>query len=154
MTTAIANVEMAAAWDGDEGEDWARDWEHYDLGIRGHHLRLLEIAAISGEERVLDVGCGNGESTRDAARAAADGSAFGVDLSLRMIERARQIAHAENVTNAAFAQADAQVHPFEPAAYDIALSRFGTMFFADPVAAFDNINHALRPGGRLAMVSW
>jgi SAM-dependent methyltransferase len=150
----VANADMAAAWDGAEGEDWARDWEHYDLGIRRYHVRLLETAAIARDEQVLDVGCGNGQSTRDAARAAADGAAFGVDLSTRMVARARDLARAEGITNATFERADAQVHPFEPAAYDVAVSRFGSMFFADPVAAFGNIGRALRPGGRLAMLSW
>lgn len=154
MTTAIANTEMAAAWDGDEGTDWARDWEHYDLGVRPYHLRLLETAAISHGERVLDIGCGNGESTRSAARAAVDGAAFGVDLSSLMVARAREIARGENVTNVTFERADAQVHPFEPASFDVAISRFGAMFFGDPVAAFRNIGAAIRPGGRLALVSW
>lgn len=150
----VANVQMVAAWDGDEGADWARDWQHYDLGIRLYHVRLLDTAAITRHEQVLDVGCGNGQSTRDAARAAADGAALGVDLSSRMLTRAREIARAEGVTNVTFEQTDAQVHPFETSAYDVAVSRFGGMFFADPVAAFANIGRALRPGGRLAMVAW
>jgi ubiquinone/menaquinone biosynthesis C-methylase UbiE len=150
----IANVDMAAAWDGDEGTDWARDWERYDLGVRSHHLRLMEAAAISPAEHVLDVGCGNGQTTRDAARSAAAGSARGVDLSSVMIARAREVARDENVTNVTFEIADAQVHPFEPARYDIAMSRFGAMFFGDPVAAFTNIGRGLRPGGRLVLMSW
>jgi len=154
MGTTIANVEMAEAWDGDEGEGWARDWEHYDRGVRTYHLRLLEAAAIARDERVLDVGCGNGQSTRDAARAAAGGAALGVDLSSRMVARARELAATEGVGNATFAQADAQVHPFEPAAHDVVMSRFGAMFFGDPVAAFGNIGRGLRPGGRLALMSW
>ena len=154
MTAPIANVDMAAAWDGDEGDDWARDWEHYDAGIRPYHLRLLEAAAISGDDQVLDIGCGNGQTTRDAARAATEGAALGVDLSSRMLARAREVALAEQVSNAAFEQADAQVHRFEPARYDVALSRFGAMFFGDPAAAFSNIGRAMRPGARLAMLAW
>jgi SAM-dependent methyltransferase len=150
----IANVDMAAAWDGDEGTDWARDWERYDLGVRCHHARLMEAAAISRTERVLDVGCGNGQTTRDAARSAADGSAFGVDLSSGMVARAREVARQENLTNVSFERADAQVHPFEPASHDVVISRFGAMFFGDPVAAFTNIARGLRPGGRLALMSW
>ena len=150
----IANVDMAAAWDGDEGTDWARDWERYDLGVRSHHLRLMEAAAISPAEHVLDVGCGNGQTTRDAARSAAEGSALGVDLSSVMIARAREIARHEDLTNVTFEIADAQVRPFEPASYDVAMSRFGAMFFGDPVAAFANIAQGLRPGGRLVLMSW
>lgn len=154
MTMTIANAEMAAAWDGDEGRDWARDWQRYDAGVRGYHRRLLDSAAIGTAEHVLDIGCGNGEATRASAHSAADGTALGVDLSSQMVERARELARAEGLTNVQFEQADAQVHRFAPAAYDVAISRFGTMFFADPVAAFSNIAAALRPGGRLVMVAW
>ncbi|HYH51201.1 MAG TPA: class I SAM-dependent methyltransferase [Acidimicrobiia bacterium] len=150
----VANVEMAAAWDGEEGEDWARDWERYDRAVARYHGRLLEAAAVGVADRVLDVGCGNGQVTRDAARAASSGSARGVDLSSRMLERARALAEAEGVANAVFEQADAQIEPFAAGAYDLVLSRFGTMFFSDRVAAFTNLAGALRPGGGLAMVVW
>ncbi len=154
MESAIVNVEMATAWDGDEGEEWARDWQRYDRAVAGYHRLLLEAAAVGRGDRVLDVGCGNGETTRDAARVAVDGSVLGVDLSSRMIERARGLARAEAIGNATFEQVDAQAHAFEPASFDAALSRFGTMFFADPVAAFTNIGSALRTGGRLTLVAW
>lgn len=154
MTGAVANVEMAAAWDGDEGAGWARDWERYDRAVRGYHRLLVDAAAVGTSERVLDVGCGNGEVARDAARAAERGSVLGVDLSSRMVERARELASGDGLTNVGFEQADAQVHPFDIAAYDVVLSRFGTMFFADPVAAFTNVSAALRPGARLMMVTW
>jgi len=154
MTSTIANVEMAAIWDGDEGVDWARDWERYDRAITGYHRKLLAGAAIQPDDRILDVGCGNGESTRDAARRAPGGGALGVDLSSQMIERARELARADGVDNAEFLQADAQVHPFEEGRFDVVISRFGTMFFADQAAAFRNIHRATRAGGRLAMVGW
>jgi SAM-dependent methyltransferase len=154
MPPRIANVEMAAAWDGDEGADWARDWERYDRAVRGYHRRLLDAAAVGPRERVLDVGCGNGESTRDAARAAHLGAALGVDLSSRMIEQARERARVEGLDNVHFEQADAEVHEFESESRDVVLSRFGTMFFGDNHAAFANLAHAARPGGRLVMVAW
>ncbi|HVF20735.1 MAG TPA: methyltransferase domain-containing protein [Mycobacteriales bacterium] len=154
MTKTVVNVEMAAAWDGDEGAEWARDWQRYDRAARNYHRVLLDAAAIGRTDRVLDIGCGNGESTRDAARAAADGTATGIDLSSRMVERARELATADGLTNVTFVQGDAQVHPFDPSAYDIALSRFGAMFFGDAVAAFGNIRAALAPGGRLAAIAW
>jgi SAM-dependent methyltransferase len=80
--------------------------------------------------------------------------ALGVDLSERMIARARERGHAEGLTNVRFEQADAQVYSFEAQAFDLAISRFGVMFFGDPVAAFRNIGRALRPGGRLALLTW
>lgn len=154
MAHTIVNTDMAAAWDGDEGEDWARDWQRYDRAVEAYNGALLEAAAITATDRVLDVGCGNGRSTRDAARTARLGSATGVDLSSRMVARATELARVEAVTNVRFEQADAQAHAFDPARYDVALSRFGTMFFAGPVAAFANIGTAMRPGGRLVMVAW
>jgi SAM-dependent methyltransferase len=152
MATTVANVRMAEAWDGDEGADWARDWERYDRSVLGYHRLLLEAAGVGRSDRVLDVGCGNGQTTRDAALAGE--AALGVDLSSLMIARARALAAAEGLANASFEQADAQVHPFEPARFDIALSRFGAMFFADAEAAFANIAAGLRPGGRLVITAW
>ena len=150
----VVNVEMAAAWDGEEGEAWARDWERYDRAIAGYQEPLLAAAAIRPGDRVLDVGCGNGQSSRDAARAAVGGHVLGVDLSTPMLDQARRQAEAEGLVNVRFARADAQSHTFEPDAFDVVLSRFGVMFFADPVAAFANLARALRPGGRLAAVVW
>jgi ubiquinone/menaquinone biosynthesis C-methylase UbiE len=151
--TGVANVEMAKAWE-EEGARWAEQAERYDATVRRHSLRLLHAARISADDRVLDIGCGCGETTRDAARLAVSGLALGVDLSARMLVRARERARAEGLTNVRFEQADAQVYPFEPEGFDLAISRFGAMFFADPVAAFGNIGRALRPGGRLALLSW
>jgi SAM-dependent methyltransferase len=103
---------------------------------------------------VLDVGCGTGQSTREAARAAVTGSAVGVDLSAPMLERARQLSDDQGLANITYQQADAQVHRFPPTRFDLCISRFGTMFFADPVAAFTNIGRALRPGARLVLLVW
>ena len=150
----IANTEMAAAWDGEEGTEWAREWQRYDRAVARYQRRLMAAAGVGAGEHVLDIGCGNGDASRAAAEAAAGGSVLGVDLSSSMVERARQLAAAQGLSNVRFEQADAQVHPFERAAFDVAISRFGSMFFADPVAAFSNIAGALRPGGRIAMVVW
>jgi SAM-dependent methyltransferase len=154
MAKEIANVEMAAAWDGDEGDDWAQDWQRYDRAVAVYQRELVERASIGRNDDVLDVGCGNGETTRAAARAAADGSALGVDLSSRMLERARELAAAEGLANATFEQADAQVHDFGPRRFDVVVSRFGTLFFADRQAAFTNIAACMRTSGRLVMAAW
>ena len=95
-----------------------------------------------------------GHTTREAARAAVDGSALGVDLSAPMLERARRLSDDAGLRNVTYLQADAQTHPFPPAQFDLRISRFGTMFFADPVAAFANIGRALRPGARLVLLVW
>ncbi len=155
MAGDIVNVEQAAAWDGSDGEYWAAHQERFDTSIEPHHARLMAAAAIVPGERVLDVGCGNGRTNRDAARAAgAGGSVLAVDLSGPMLARARQSAEAEGLTTIRFEQGDAQVYPFPAGSFDVAMSRFGVMFFADPVAAFTNIGLGLRPGGRLAILVW
>ncbi|HEY3506342.1 MAG TPA: class I SAM-dependent methyltransferase [Actinocatenispora sp.] len=146
----IANTTQAQAWNGYEGEHWAAHQDRYDAVNSGFNERLLGVAEIRDRDRVLDVGCGNGQLTRLAARQAAH--ATGIDLSAPMLARARASAHAEDVPNVSFERGDAQVHPFPPGGFDIVLSRFGVMFFADPVAAFANIGRAMRPGGRLAFV--
>jgi SAM-dependent methyltransferase len=126
----------------------------YDAELRLHDEVLRRRYRIRADDRVLDIGCGTGRTTRDAARSTAEGSALGVDRSAPMIERARELARAERVGNVAFEQGDAQVHRFPEGGFDLAISRFGTMFFDDPVAAFANIARALRPAGRLVMMVW
>ncbi|SFW82373.1 class I SAM-dependent methyltransferase [Amycolatopsis australiensis] len=118
----------------------------FDAEVRRHNERFRAAAAVRPGEDVLDVGCGTGESTREAAAAGA--TALGVDVSAQAIARARELG------GAAFEVADAQTHPFPAAAFDVVLSRFGAMFFADPAAAFANLARALRPGGRLVLLVW
>lgn len=148
------NAAQLNAWDGDEGGYWADNAEYFDRSVAAYHERLMATAAIREPDRILDVGCGTGQTTRDAARAASAGAALGVDLSSRMLDYARRRATEEGVTNATFTQADAQIHPFAPEGYDVAISRTAAMFFGDHVAAFTNIGRALRPSGRLILVTW
>lgn len=154
VTEAVANVEMAAAWDGAEGDDWTEHADRYEASGRHIAPHLDFSALVSATSRVLDVGCGTGRLTLDAARVASAGRALGVDLSSRMLAYAHDRALAEGVGNAEFLRVDAQVHPFEPAAFDIAISMFGGMFFNDRVAAYTNVHRALAPGGRLALLAW
>ncbi|WP_199430549.1 class I SAM-dependent methyltransferase [Qaidamihabitans albus] len=149
---SIVNTEQDAAWNGYEGRYWADHQDRWDAVNGGYNERLLAAARIGERDHVLDVGCGNGQTTRLAARLAVLGSATGLDLSEPMLERARATAAAEGLANVTFERGDAQVHPFAPDAFDVAISRFGVMFFADPVSAFANIRQALCPGGRLAFV--
>ncbi len=149
-----SNIEQARAWDGDEGAYWAAKAEQFDDAVAAYHRPFLDAARIGANDQVLDIGCGTGQTTRDAARAAPSGSVLGVDLSSRMIEFARRHAAAGGVANARFEQADAQIHPFEAEGFDVAISRTGAMFFGDPVAAFRNIAAALRPPGRLTLLTW
>ena len=156
MTEATAlvvdptNAEQARAWDGGEGVYWA--------GESGA-LQTCPLPAITNDswppaeigrtERVLDIGCGTGQTTRDAARAAPDGTALGVDLSGPMIALARRLAAEQGVTNALFEKTDAQeFHPFPEQSFDVAISRTGTMFFGDQVRGVRQ--HRPRPSVQVA----
>ncbi|GIF19719.1 SAM-dependent methyltransferase [Actinoplanes tereljensis] len=121
---------------------------NYDDELRRHQEVLLQAIGLRPDDQVLDIGCGTGETTRQAARTAR--SALGVDISAAAIGRATT----DGLGNVTFECADVQQHPFPPASFDLAISRFGTMFFADPVAAFTNVRRALRPSGRLVMMVW
>src|SRR4051794_325786 len=148
------NAAQLEAWERDEGTYWAAHADEFDRSVAAHHRRLLDAAAVADGEGVLDLGCGTGQTTRDAARRTPSGSALGVDLSSPMLAVARRRADEEGLSNARFVQADAQIHPFETGAFDLAISRSGGMFFADLVAAYANVARALRPGGRLVLLAW
>ncbi|MDI9884989.1 class I SAM-dependent methyltransferase [Streptomyces sp. HNM0645] len=148
----MVNTQQAEAWNGPEGTHWARHQDRWNAINEGFNEPLLTAAAITGDRRTLDLGCGAGQTTRLAARRAPAGRALGLDLSAPMLAEARNRAAAEGLANVSFVQGDAQVHPFEEAAFDAAISRYGVMFYADPEKAFGNIGRALRPGGRLAFV--
>ncbi|GAB3974463.1 class I SAM-dependent methyltransferase [Plantactinospora veratri] len=148
----IVNTDQAEAWNGPEGVNWAAQSERDDPVNGALTETLLTAAAIEPEDRVLDIGCGTGGTTRLAARLAARGRVLGVDLSAPMLDLARTAAASAGLRNVEFTRGDVQVFPFPDGGFDVAISQFGIMFFADPVAAFGNVRHALRPGGRLAFV--
>jgi SAM-dependent methyltransferase len=154
MRVDPSNAGQARAWDGDEGAYWAAHAGHFDRSVAAYHVPFLDTAAIRVGEHVLDVGCGTGKTTRDAARLAASGDALGVDLSAEMIALARGLAAASGLGNARFQQADAQIYPFPEGSFDVAISRTGAMFFGHPDAAFANIARSLGRGGRLVLLSW
>ncbi|WP_018657478.1 class I SAM-dependent methyltransferase [Actinomadura flavalba] len=145
----IVNTHQHEAWNGYEGRHWAERYDRFDAVNGGFNHHVLDL--LRPGDRVLDVGCGAGQLTRLAAGRTAH--ATGLDLSAPMLARARTRAEAEDVPNVTFEQGDAQVHPLPAGAFDVAISRFGVMFFVDPVSAFANIGRALRPGGRVAFVA-
>jgi SAM-dependent methyltransferase len=154
MTHRVVNVDQAEGWDGARGDHWVQYADHYDALIKRLTPHLMDAAAVGAADRVLDVGCGCGVTTRMAARAAPTASVLGVDLSAAMLREAARRARAEGLGNVRFEQADVQAHAFAAAELDLAFSRFGVMFFEGPLAAFSNIASALRPGGRLVFVCW
>jgi SAM-dependent methyltransferase len=126
----------------------------YDAELVRHNEVLRRACDIRSRDTILDIGCGSGHTTRQTARTAQAGSAFGVDISEAAIARAGELAQAEDLRNVSFECADAESYRFAPEHFDVAISRFGTMFFTDPTAAFANIRRALRPNGRLVMMVW
>jgi SAM-dependent methyltransferase len=148
------NTEQLRAWDGNEGAYWAGHADHFERSLAAYRQPFFGAAAIASGDRVLDIGCGTGDTTRQAARLATTGSALGVDLSSAMLAIARRRAAADGITNAQFVQADAQVHPFDPGGFDVAIGRTSAMFFGDRVAGLANIARALRANGRLALLTW
>ncbi|MEV7723520.1 methyltransferase domain-containing protein [Streptomyces sp. NPDC087917] len=149
----ITDTAQARAWNGYEGTHWAAHHDRWNAVNAGFDRPLFAAVSIRPGENVLDIGCGAGATTRLAARAAAPGQALGLDLSGPMLERARALAAHEGLDNVSFTHGDAQVHPLPRAEFDVAISRFGIMYFSDPAAAFRHIASALRPGGRIALLS-
>jgi SAM-dependent methyltransferase len=149
-----SNADAAAAWDGPTGDAWVDHADMFDAGVARYLPAFLEAAAITPAAHVLDVGCGNGLTTREAARRATAGSVTGVDLSTRMLDLARRRAADEGLANVEFVRADVQVADLGDARYDRVISRNGVMFFGDPVAAFTNLARAMRPDGRMVLMVW
>jgi SAM-dependent methyltransferase len=145
-----ANAEMARYWTEDGGPNWVRDEVMYDLMLMPFNNALLDALDPQPGEQVLDVGCGFGSTALAASARGAE--VHGVDISPPMIQRARERATEANAKST-FAVGDAQEDPLG-GPYDAVTSRFGVMFFADPVRAFRNFASATRRGGRLVFVCW
>ena len=155
MEPSGPNAEQIEYWNKQAGPKWVAEGAQMDTLLAPLGLAAIERAAPRAGERVIDVGCGLGQTSLQlAARVGPTGSVLGVDISTPMLERARERARAERVTQVRFENADAQTYSFPPASFDLVFSRFGVMFFADPVAAFANLARALRPGGRVTFVCW
>jgi len=154
-TPAHPNEQMHEYWNGLAGEKWVRLERHLDDSLQPFADGLFATAHLQPGERVLDVGCGCGATTLQAAnRVGPQGFALGVDISAIMLTRARERARELGLPNAKFELVDAQSDSLPSAPFDAIISRFGVMFFAHPDAAFANLLGALRPGGRLAFVCW
>ncbi len=154
MTDAVANVAQEEYWNGRAGETWVELQRLLDMELRPLGREAHAALAPEPGERVLDIGCGAGETSLDLAAAVAPGGAvLGVDISRTLLELAARRA-AEQGVDARFETADAQVSDFGGERFDAVFSRFGVMFFSDPAAAFANIRRALESGGRIAFVCW
>jgi SAM-dependent methyltransferase len=146
--------EQQALWNGRAGQVWVESQQLLDEMFRSIEALLVEAVAARDGEAVLDIGCGTGATTLAVARLpAARARCLGVDLSEPMISVARGRAERDG-SPARFEVGDAEHHAFEPASFDTFISRFGVMFFADPVAAFTNLRRAARPGAALRCIAW
>jgi ubiquinone/menaquinone biosynthesis C-methylase UbiE len=150
-----ANEEAIRAWDGPLYDRFVRFRDTVTTGLGAHGEEALRLHPPRPGQRVLDVGCGFGDTTqRIAELVGPEGEAVGVDAAPRFIEDAVRETAEAGVPNARFLVADVQADLGGEKGFDVAFSRFGTMFFASPVAAMRNVRRALLPGGRLLMVVW
>lgn len=150
-----ANADQADFWNAEAGRSWSRFQPDLDAMHTEATALLLAACAAREGEAVVDIGCGAGGTTLDLAAAVGPGgTALGLDISETLIVHARESAARAGVANARFELGDAQTAALGPATFDLAASRFGVMFFTDPVAAFRNIGASLRPGGRFVFVAW
>jgi SAM-dependent methyltransferase len=149
----MANEAQITHWRDQGGPGWVRGQDRMDRQLRPLGDLVRERLAPNPGEAVVDVGCGTAQTTLQLADAVGqNGRVVGIDISTPMLALARERAGTRD--NVSFLEADAQTHSFAPASFDALFSRFGVMFFDDPVAAFANLGAAMRPGGRLSFVCW
>ena len=147
------NADQIAYWNGPAGQHWVDRQGTQDIVLKPISDILIARADAKAGERIIDVGCGCGATSLALAqKVGPTGHVLGIDISAAMLNRARQVAPAELPVH--FALADATVYPFEPANFDLVVSRFGVMFFAEPTLSFANLHRALRRSGRVAFACW
>lgn len=139
-------------WNELVGATWATHADHFDATLEPFGEAVLASLGVRPHERVVDIGCGAGATTLRLAAVAAPATVMGVDVSQPMLATAGRRAAAAGIANVEFTEADVGAHPLGSDVFDVAFSRFGVMFFADPVRAFANIRESLAPGGRLGFV--
>jgi SAM-dependent methyltransferase len=150
-----ANAAQMDYWNATAGETWALFQEQLDRQIAPLGLEALRVLAPAPGEAILDIGCGCGQTSLDlASRVGSEGHVVGVDISVPMLEVARRRPSSNLTRPPEFREVDAQSGDLGHAEFDAAFSRFGLMFFSEPVVAFSNIRRALKPHGRLGFVCW
>lgn len=147
------NADQVASWNGTSGRHWVERQEFMDRLLAPVSREIFRAAALAPGMRVVDIGCGCGDTTLELVRQVTPGgSALGLDISAPMLARARERTPEGAAVD--FVEADATVYGFAPQAADLLFSRFGVMFFAEPILAFANMRKSLKPGGRLAFACW
>jgi len=149
------NAGMAEFWNGKGGENWVSREARLEASLRPFGQQAMAAGAITAGQKILDIGFGCGDSTIElAGKVGSEGQVHGVDISVAMVDAAEKKATQMDIANVSFECADAQTKAFPGDGYDLVFSRFGVMFFDDPIGAFKNIYSALKPGGRLAFICW
>jgi SAM-dependent methyltransferase len=150
-----ANSAQADYWSSASGYQWIAQETFLDAALATILDRLLERADIRPKENLLDVGCGTGASTlAAAAKTGPKGHVTGLDIAEQLLDRARKRSDDAGLRNTSFILGDAQTYPFDTESFDAIISRFGLMFFNDPVAAFGNMARGLKSKGRLVFPAW
>jgi SAM-dependent methyltransferase len=153
MSNIDTSSEAQMYWNEEGGDKWVENIDFAESFMTPMSDRLIERIAAKKGEKILDVGCGGGITTlKLAALAGEDGGVLGVDVSRQIIDVA--IKRAEDSTNIEFQHSDAASTEFGENKFDLITSRFGVMFFDDPVAAFKNLHLSLKPTGRLVFLCW
>ncbi|MDA7429338.1 class I SAM-dependent methyltransferase [Primorskyibacter aestuariivivens] len=148
------NKAQADYWASPAGLKWIEHEHALDSAMAGMLRMMLDVAEIGASDRVIDIGCGTGASTLDAARRAPDGTVLGVDISDPLLARAADRVNASGLKNASFLLADAQTYDFSAQPFDLLVSRLGMSFFSDSVAALKNLSNALNKDGKMVFVCW
>jgi SAM-dependent methyltransferase len=153
LSVDARNADQLAYWNGPAGKLWTERQEAQDQVLAPASAALIKAAVAKAGEHVIDIGCGCGATSIEIGQqVGASGSVLGIDISEQMLARARQ--RTPMGAPVTFVDADATIYPFKPASADLLISRFGVMFFAEPVRAFANMRTAMRPGGRIVLVCW
>ena len=146
------NQGQTEAWNGGESVHYVSHADRYDRQLAPFTEALMKHARIGPNDKVLDIGCGCGVTTLQAAQRAR--AVLGVDISHPLVGIATDRARAAALDKVSFVVADAQTHPFGEGEFDVLISQFGLMFFDDPEGGFENLRNALTSGGRAAFISW
>lgn len=148
------NTAQYELWNGAMGQRWAHEADQFDRMIAPFHQALIAAVDARPGQRILDIGCGTGTTTCEFAQHTVDGPVLGYDIAEILLQVARRRAASGGIGNADFQQGDAQIADLRSDSFDLIVSRFGSMFFADPIAAFANLHRMSHDDGRLVIVVW